>query len=136
MSGFLTADFLKFFLPLAGAVIAWFVNEKRKRAWEEYQRKEPRYQELLRTVKGFYVAAHDEEKKSEFVEQLKVCWLYCPDEVIKKAYAFLDAINSAQKTLEEKELSLGEFVVAIRRDLLSRKITRKTELTSQDYQHL
>ncbi len=133
----LTADFLKFFIPFAGAVIAWFVNEKRKRAWDEYQRKEPRYQELLRTVKGFYIAAHSEEKKSEFVEQLKLCWLYCPDEVIKKAYAFLDAVNSAsQKTLEEKQLSLGDFVVAIRKDLLSRKITRKTKLTSQDYQHL
>src|SRR5207249_1687184 len=131
----LTADFLKFFVPLAGAIIAWLVNEKRKRAWEEYQRKEPRCQELLRTVKGFYVAAHDEEKKSQFVEQLKLCWLYCPDEVIKKAYAFLDAINPAsQRTIAEKSLSLGDFVVAIRKDLLSRKITRKTELTSQDYQ--
>jgi len=87
-------------------------------------------------VKGFYVAAHDEQKKSEFVEQLKVCWLYCPDEVIKKAYAFLNPINSAQKTFEEKKLLVGDFVVAIRKDLLSRRITRKTELTSQDYQHL
>jgi len=131
-----TADFLKFFIPLAGALIAWIVNEKRKRASEEYQRKEQRYQELLRTVKGFYIAAHDEQKKSEFVEQLKLCWLYCPDEVIKKAYAFLDAINPAsQKTVGEKNLSLGDFVVALRKDLLSRKSTRKTKLTSQDYQH-
>jgi len=133
----MTADFLKFFLPLAGAVIAWFINEKRKRAWEEYQRKEARYQELLRTVKGFYIAAHDEQKKSEFAEELKLCWLYCPDEVIEKAYAFLDAIKpDSQKTIGEKSLSLGDFVVALRKDLLSRKITRKTKLTSQDYQHL
>ena len=49
----LTADFLKFFLPLLGAAIAWFVNEHRKRVWEEYHRKEARYQELLRTMRGF-----------------------------------------------------------------------------------
>jgi len=84
----------------------------------------------LANREGFYIGAHDEKKKSDFVEQLKLCWLYCPDEVIKKAYAFLDAINSAQKTLEEKNLSLGDFVVAILKDLFSRKITRKTKLTS------
>ena len=131
-----TLDFLKFFIPLAGAVIAWIFNEKRKRAWEEYQRKEARYQELLRTMRGFYAQINEPEKKAEFVQQLNLCWLYCPDEVIEKGYAFLNTINSAEKTLVEKQTAHGNFVVAIRKDLLSRKITRKTKLTSRDYQHL
>jgi hypothetical protein len=48
----------------------------------------------------------------------------------------VNTINSAEATLAEKQTAHGDFVVAIRKDLLSRKITRKTKLTSQDYQHL
>lgn len=54
MQDLLSADFLKFFVPLAGAVLAWFMNERRRRAWEEYLRKEERYRALLRTLSGFY----------------------------------------------------------------------------------
>jgi Pyruvate/2-oxoacid:ferredoxin oxidoreductase delta subunit len=135
-----TADFLKFVLPLAvpllAGVVAWFCNERTKRAAEEYQRKEPRYQELLRTIRGFYAQVNIDEEKKKFVEQLKLCWLYCPDEVIRKGYAFLNAINSPQATDAEKYAAHGDFVVAIRKDLLSRKITRKTKPASKDYQQL
>jgi len=135
-----TPDFLKFFLtlavPLLAGVVAWFCNERTKRAAEEYQRKEPRYQELLRTMRGFYAQINDPEKKSKFIEQLNLCWLYCSDDVIRKGYAFLNAINTAEMPLAEKQTAHGNFVVAIRKDLLSRRITRKTKLTSQDYQHL
>ena len=53
MTNFLSADFLKFFIPLAGAVIAWFLNARRQRAWEEYGRKEERYSEPLKNLSGF-----------------------------------------------------------------------------------
>ena len=87
-------------------------------------------------MRGFYAQVNDQEEKVEFVEQLNLYWLYCPDEVIKSDYDFLNTINSAEATLVEKQTAHGDFVVAIRKDLLSRKITRKTKLTSQDYQHL
>jgi hypothetical protein len=64
-----TVDLLKFLLSVAvaiSAVIAWFVNEKRKRAWEEYQRKEARYQGLLQAMRGFYAEINDKEKKDQF----------------------------------------------------------------------
>ncbi len=137
MELFLTPDFLKFFIPLAGGVIAWFFNERRKRAWEEYLKKEEHYRELLRTVRGFYVETNDPKLRDEFLEQLKQCWLYCPDEVITFGYMFLNSVHTKKvSTDEEKEGALGDFIVSIRRDLLSRKITRKTKLTSKDYQHL
>lgn len=137
MDSYFTPDFLKFFLPLAGGVIAWFLNERRKRAWEEYQKKEEHYRELVRTVRGFYVETSDPKLKNEFLEQLKQCWLYCPDEVITNGYTFLNSVH-AQKTStdEDRERTLGDFIVAIRRDLLSRKITRRTKLLGKDYQHL
>jgi len=129
-------DFLKFFVPLVGAVIAWILNERRKRVWEEYQRKELRYQELLRTARGFYAAINNQQMKNAFIEQLILCWLYCPDEVIRRGYALLNAINSPNTTDAERHTAHANFVVAIRKDLISRTITSETKLAAADYQHL
>lgn len=135
---FSSPDFWKFALPLFGAVIAWFTNEWRKRVAEQYQRKEANYKELLRSLRGFYVGAADAQAlKAEFLNQLNVSWLYCPDEVIKKGYAFLDTVHARQQhTDEEKEKAMGEFVAAIRKDLLSRKLVRKSSLGASDFRHL
>lgn len=135
---FLSPDFWKFALPLFGAVIAWFTNEWRNRVAEQCRRKEANYKELLRSLRGFYVGAKDPQAlKAEFLDQLNVSWLYCPDEVINKAYAFLDTVHtSQQETEEEKEKAMGEFVAAIRKDLLSRKLVRKTSLSASDFRHL
>jgi hypothetical protein len=48
-------DFLKIFLPLAGAAFAWFWNERRKRIAEEYERKTEKYAALIDSLQGFYV---------------------------------------------------------------------------------
>ncbi len=82
MNDFLSPDLLKFFLPLVGGILAWFVNEGRRRSWEESQRKEEHYKLLLRTLQGFYVATQDRALKEAFLEQVNLCWLYCPDGVI------------------------------------------------------
>lgn len=134
----LSAEFWKFALPLSGAVLAWFINEWRKRIWEQYQRKEASYKELLRCLKGFYVGAPDAEAlKSEFLNQLNQCWLYCPDEVIKKGYTFLDSVHTKEvQTDSVKEKAMGELVSSIRKDLLSRKLVKNTTLTENDFRHL
>lgn len=137
MSELLSADFLKFFLPLAAGVVAWFVNEQRRRSWEEYQRKEERYRLLLESLGGFYVASQDRPLKQAFLEQVKLCWLYCPDEVIQKAYAFLSTVHTgASRSDAEKELAVGALIVAIRRDLLSRKVVKRSQLKASDFKHL
>ena len=88
--------------------------------------------------KGFYVEAGDADRlKAEFLDQLNQCWLYCPDEVIRKGYAFLDTVHARQRQPDEaKEKAMGDFVVSIRRDLLSRKLIRSTALTEADFRHL
>ncbi len=53
MTELLSLDFLKVFIPLLGAIGAWFVNERQKRIWEEYQRKEKQYQMLIESLEGF-----------------------------------------------------------------------------------
>ena len=133
-----SVEFLKFALPLLGAVIAWFANEWRKRVTDQYQRKEASYKELLRSLRGFYVGARSaEELRAEFVNQLNIAWLYCPDNVITKGYAFLDTVHTQKVSTDaEKELALGAFVAAIRNDLLSRKLVRTTSLSATDFRHL
>ena len=126
----------KFALPLFGAIIAWFANEWRKRLWEQYQRKEASYKNLVRSLRGFYVDTFSEEKRVEFLDELNQCWLYCPDDVIVRGYRFLDTVHTQQVSTDQvKEKAMGEFMPAIRRDLLSRNLVRKTTLTHNDFRH-
>ena len=133
-----SVDFWKFVIPLFGAIIAWFVNEWRKRIWEQYQRKEESYKELLRCLKGFYIGANNaNELKAEFLSQLNRCWLYCPDDVILKGYAFLNTVHTENISSHEvKEKAMGDFVSSIRSDLLSRKLVKSTNLSGKDFKHL
>lgn len=135
---FLSVDFWKFAVPLFGAILAWFANEWRKRLTDQYQRKEANYKELIKSLRGFYVgAANAQELKAEFLNQLNIAWLYCPDDVIKKGYAFLDTVHAKQiRTDAEKEAAMGAFVAAVRMDLLSRKLVQRTSLKAADFKHL
>lgn len=135
---FTSTEFWKFALPLLGAVIAWFANEWRKRVSDQYVRKESSYKELIRSLRGFYVGTENAGVlKAEFLNQLNLAWLYCPDDVIRKGYAFLDAVHAQQaRSDEEKEKALGEFVAAVRKDLLSRRLVRRTSLGAKDFRHL
>ncbi len=134
---FLSADFLKYFVPLAGAVVAWFFNERRRHAWEEYLRKEERYRELLRTMTGFYSHSPDSEVRRQFIEEYKRCWLYCSDEVIRAANEAMDIMKEGTIISMDKRLEiLGRFVLAIRKDLLKRTLTKRTNLDPKDYMHM
>lgn len=135
----------KFYAPLVitilgwiGAIWAWIINERRKRRADQYQRKEASYRELLRSLIGFYKNAENAEiKREEFLNQLNLAWLYCPDEIIRKGYAFIDTVHTDNISADkDKEKALGEFVAAIRNDLISRKLVSQTSLTSKDFRIL
>jgi Pyruvate/2-oxoacid:ferredoxin oxidoreductase delta subunit len=130
-------EFLGIFLPLMGGVIAWYANERKKRQWEEYVRKEENYKVLIRSIKGFYADTHDQKIKEAFLEQLNLCWLYCPDNVITKAYDFLSTVQTGVISSHDvKEKALGDLIVTIRKDILSRNITKCTNLKAEDFKHL
>lgn len=130
-------DFWKIAAPALVAIVAWYLNERSKRKLEEYERKEESYKELLRTLRGFYVTGHDPELKSAFLDQVNLCWLYAPDEVIKRAYDFLSLVHTGvAATDEQKELAVGALVEGIRKDLISRKIVKKSKLEAKDFKHL
>lgn len=134
---FLSADFLKYFVPLAGAVVAWFFNERRRHAWEEYLRKEEQYRELLRTMTGFYSHSPDSEVRRQFIEEYKRCWLYCSDEVIRAANEAMNVMKEGTTISMDKRLEiLSKFVLAIRKDLLKRTLTKRTNLDPKEYIHM
>jgi hypothetical protein len=118
-------------------LVTWYLNQRNKRIYEEYTRKEEKYSGLIRSLRGFYVDSLNKELRTEFLNQLNLCWMYCPDEVIHKAYNFLSTVHTDQKRSdEEKEKAVGELIVAIREDLISRKPLKKTRLKPEDFKHL
>lgn len=135
---FLSVEFWKFSAPLFGGIIAWLVNEWRKRLWEQYIRKEDSYRDLLRCLKGFYQGAnHSTELQSEFIDHLNRCWLYCPDEIILLGYKFLDTVNADNSTSDEARFAaMGNLISSVRKDLISRRLVRSTKLTGNDFKHL
>ena len=129
-------EFWKIALPALAAIVAWFFNERSKLAWEQYKRKEENYKELLRCLKGFYVATQDRELKNQFLHQLNLLWLYAPDHVIRTAYGFLDKVKTGVAVPDqEKELACGAVVEAVRKDLLARSVVKKSELGARDFRH-
>ena len=126
-------------VPLLVAVLAWILNESSKRSWEQYKRNEERYKELLLRLRGYYVKSEDLGKRQEFLDQVNLCWLYSPDNVVHRAYAFLDAVKTGAETSESaRENAAAELFVAIRKDLLPRNLWRfwrKTELDIADVRH-
>ncbi|MGB7749592.1 MAG: hypothetical protein WBN75_20150, partial [Verrucomicrobiia bacterium] len=67
-------------------------------------------------------------------DQLNLCWLYSPDEVIQAGYNFLSSVHTDQKRTDtEKEAALGAFILEIRKDLLKRRIARRTSLKPIDF---
>ena len=122
---------------IIGGFITWFLNEKSKRIYENYKRKEAKYTELIKSLRGFYVDSFSKELRDEFLNQLNQCWMYCPDDVIEKAYKFLETIREGKTYSDKKkEIAVGEFILAIRKDLISRKPLKETNLKSKDFKHL
>lgn len=128
-------------ISLIGAIIislmTWYLNERSKRIYEEYKRKERKYSKLISSLKGFYISSFNKELRDEFLNQLNLCWMYCPDEVIIKAYNFLSTVDTNNKsTNKEREKALGEFILSIRKDLIKRKPLKKTNLKPEDFKNL
>ena len=123
-------------VPLAVGILLWWLNERSKLNWEKHIRKEDRYRGFLESIHGFYITSQNEEitsqnkeRKDKFLQDLKLAWLYCPDDVIKAGNAFLETVATGTRySNEEKERTLAEFVIACRRDLHG-----ETELTVEDH---
>lgn len=97
-------DLIPIALPAAVATFTWYFNERRKRATEQYQAKEKKYAALVGALEGFYASTDRDvarQMKSTFLVELSRCWLYCPDDVIRHAYAFLKTVRAGELATDE-----------------------------------
>jgi len=125
-------------VSIIGSVFLWWLNEGSKRKHEDYKRREERYSRLLSNLSGFYTGMEDRELKQKFLNELNLCWLYCSDDVITKAYAFIDSVKSGQRepSAEGSRLAFGRFLLTIRKDLIKGEVVNETKLTPDVFQVL
>lgn len=134
----LSTEILKITIPVIIVVTGWYFTEQSKIRWEQYQSKKESYQELIKNLSGFSRYQLNANKRQKFIDQINICWLYAPDEVIQKGYDFIRTVGDGSEkiTNSEREQALSEFILTIRQDMLSRKIVKYTELESDDFQYL
>jgi hypothetical protein len=124
-------------LSLVGTVGVWRLNEGSEREEAAYLSREERYAKMVATIHGFYEETPSVTLREEFIKQLELAWLYCPDDVIRKGYAFLHTVSDTSNVPEaEQQAALGEFLLAIREDLLMNKRVKSTRLTAGEFELL
>jgi hypothetical protein len=136
--------FLASSIPLAvaaigilGAVLTYGLNERSKRAHEDDSRREDKYWYLISSIRGFYSRSLDRELQKRFILQVSSCWMYCPDEVVRKVYAFIDAVIADGDSSDcHKEQAEGELMATIREDSYGRRFRKKSRLTAPDFRSL
>ena len=124
------------FATIAPSALAWYLNEGSARKAEEFRRKEERYIALLDSLPGFIAGAEDKERQAEYIRQLRLCWLYCPDEVITAGQQFLVTIldsNRGKFSGDDTRRAVQDLVHALRTDLLEGKRVTDTKLKSEDF---
>lgn len=134
----LSTEILKITIPVIIVITGWYFTEQSKIRWEQYQSKKESYQELIKNLSGFSRYQLNANKRQKFIDQINICWLYAPDEVIQKGYDFIRTVGDGSEKIanSEREQALSEFILTIRQDMLSRKIVKYTELKSDDFQYL
>jgi hypothetical protein len=124
-------------LTAAVGFATWYLNEWGKRREADYVRREQRYVELVKALRGFHEGSENVEAKEQFLIQLELCWLYGSDEVVRAAYSFLNKVNTQQtSTPIERATAAGDLMVAIRNDLLRRAPLKCSTLKPAEFQIL
>jgi hypothetical protein len=117
-------------------VIVFYLGQQTQRKSEEFQRKETMYSNLISNAPGFYTDAYDYEMQKAFIKNASLCWMYCSDEVIRKLNALLNALEKKEGEGDKKidsRLLLGELILEIRKELISRKKVTSTVLAASEY---
>lgn len=132
------------YLHLDGTEKRKFELEKRTidRKFDLYKTREAIYSELIKGLRGFY-ADGSREQRELFLHNLRLSWLYCPDNVIKKANELLDLSthNSYSPKINQQEQEhlrakiFGELLQELRNDLIHIKEIDSTSLNFQDVRH-
>lgn len=91
-------------------------------------------------VEGMYGGPSSTERKAALLQQVRLAWLYAPDEVVRAANAFLEMVKedkAAAFDMTTKMAALGELVVAVRRDMFQTQYPSKdSQLSAAEFQHI
>ncbi len=105
-------------VALITAVILWVLNEWGKRKSTLYTERMKLYEQLLRSIHGYYSGDDKKEKRQGFNDAFCAAWMFASKEVIEKADIFMETVcvgNPCSK--EEREKAQNELVLAIRTDM-------------------
>jgi len=131
-------DILLIVLPLATAVIGYYLSKKKELELRISEEKRKRYENLITYLRRGFMDASlpaDEKirNKKDFYEQSYIVWLYASDEVIGHINDFARAFakHSDQKSKETEATvnkTLKDLVRAMRKDTRG-----KTKLKAEDF---
>jgi hypothetical protein len=112
------------------SILAWYLNERAKRSNKIYLQKETRYLELAELIENLKENEKpgDPDLKPKFIHQINLCWLYCPDNVVRMIIDLVSKFNN-DASQNEREETIADLMVTLRKDL--RK--RTTKLNRADY---
>jgi hypothetical protein len=116
--------------------LVWILTERRKAHWEQFKLKEANYKALMLSLKPFYSPSLKADEVNAFLQQVDLCWLYAPDSVIHKAYAFIEANQNRGQSEDQSDLAFSELAYELRQDMLRRKLFSHSKLTPKDFKHL
>jgi len=124
-------------VTVIAGLITWYLNQQSKLSYENYVRREQRFVALVSCIHGFGEQTDNKEMRDKFIKELDISWLYCSDEVILRAYKFLESVmKGSNVTEEQQQKAMGELMLAIRKDLIENKKLNKTNLKPSDFRFL
>ena len=103
-------------IGIFGSSFVWAYNEWQKRNTKLVSEKEARYRILIKYIRSFGNESQDVKKANDFIIELQLCWMYCPDYVIYKGNIFIACIKKNNQS--ETDNAKGEFVLEMRKDLI------------------
>ena len=128
-----TQQILIAFIPLLAVIVGWLINEGSKQGYDRKKSKEEKYVTLLESSIGFYESINSAPLKNKFLQELDLAWLYCPDHIIHKCYAFLETVTAGNVYSDtDRDKAFKELVFALRKEAYG----NRTKLTVNDYKLL
>ena len=100
-----------------------FSNAEKK----DPKKQEERYVAFLESLVGFSSYTNDSNAKDEFINQLNLAWLYCPDHILHKCYEFTNAVHGDTQTSNNYRLRIvSELVLCLRMELYGKRTKIET----------
>lgn len=106
------ADFWALTMPAAIGAIAWLYQK----TWERHERRMKQYEGILDELPAFTVGGLDPDRIDRAIAIHRHLWLLGPDGVVRAFENFMRTVEGSGGSDEERELALGRFVIAMRKD--------------------